>query len=68
MINPPINELLKKVDNKYELCAIVSKRARQLVDGAHPQTEYNSKKPVTIATYEFYEGKINYDRTQSGTK
>lgn len=33
MINPAITDLLKKVDNRYSLVVVTSKRARQLVDG-----------------------------------
>ena len=68
MINPPINELLNKVDNAYELCAVVSKRARQLVEGAHPLTEYISKKSVSIASNELYEGKITIVRSKDDFK
>lgn len=63
MINPPISELMKKVDSRYTLCIVIAKRARQLLDGAHPLTGCNSEKPVTIATNEVYEGKLIYVRT-----
>lgn len=68
MINPTTNELLKKVDSTYTLCNVVSKRARQLVEGAHPLTECNSAKPVSIAAKEVLEGKITYVRNKSVLK
>ena len=68
MINPTTNELLKKVDSAYTLCNVVSKRARQLVEGAHPLTECNSGKPVSIAAKEVCEGKVTYDRIKSVPK
>lgn len=58
MLKPPINELLAMVDSRYSLVIAVSKRARQIVDGERVLIETNSKKPVTIATNEFFQGKI----------
>ena len=34
MINPSVIDLLKKVDDRYSLVILSSKRARQLIDGA----------------------------------
>lgn len=62
MMDPSINELMKKVDCAFTLCTVIGKRARKLVDGAHPLTECNSKKSVSIATNEFNEGKFTYIR------
>jgi DNA-directed RNA polymerase subunit omega len=60
MMNPTMNELLKKVDNSYTLCNLVGKRARQIVDGARPLAGGNPNKYVTVATNEVAEGKITY--------
>ena len=68
MINPPISELMEKVDSRYTLCILVAKRARLLLDRARPLVECNSKKPVTIAAYEVNEGKLAYVRTKSSLK
>ena len=68
MIKPTTNELMKRVDSTYTLCNLVGKRARQLVDGAHPLTECNSAKPVSIAAKEVCEGKISYVRIKSVLK
>ncbi len=65
MIKPTISELMKKVDSTYTLCNVVGKRARQLVDGAHPLTGSKSGKPVSIATNEVSEGKVTYTRIKS---
>ena len=59
MIEPPIGELLEKVDCRYSLAVITAKRARQLVDGAHPRTRHEGK-AVTLASYEIHEGKVTY--------
>lgn len=68
MMNPTLSELMKKVDNTYTLCNLVGKRARQLVDGAHPLAAASSKKPVSIATSEVSEGKIAYVRNIESIK
>ena len=36
LTDPPIEKLLPNTECAYELVALVSKRARQLVDGAQP--------------------------------
>ncbi|RCX19462.1 DNA-directed RNA polymerase subunit omega [Anaerobacterium chartisolvens] len=68
MINPPISELMKKVDSRYTLCVVVGKRARQLLDGAYSLAKCDSEKPVAIAANEVNEGKLIYVRTKSGLK
>ncbi|MDI6602332.1 MAG: DNA-directed RNA polymerase subunit omega [Thermoanaerobacteraceae bacterium] len=68
MLYPAINELLKKVDSRYTLSMAVAKRARQLVEGAPKLVDIDSTRPVTIATYEVYEGKITYERQKYGIK
>lgn len=68
MINPPIADLLTKVDNRYSLVVITSKRARQLIEGEHPLVEIDSTKPVTIAINEIDQGKINFELTKEGIK
>jgi len=68
MINPPIGELMKKVDSRYTLCVVVARRARQLLEGAYSHVKCNSEKPVTIAAHELNEGKLIYVRTKSGLK
>jgi DNA-directed RNA polymerase subunit omega len=68
MIEPSIDELLKKFDSKYTLVVVTAKRAKKLTDGAKRLTEYKSDKAVTIATNEINEDKITYVRTKSGIK
>ena len=45
MINPSVVELLKKVEDRYSLVIVTSKRARQIIDGNQPLTSNSSKKP-----------------------
>lgn len=60
MIDPPINELVKKTGSRYQLVIETAKRARQLVDGAPPLADAESDKEVSIAIEEIYENKLNY--------
>lgn len=64
MINPSIQTLLTKVDSRYTLVVVTSKRARQLVDGAPKLTKCTSDKPVTIAINEIAENNITYVRNK----
>ena len=64
MIDPSVDELLETVDCRYTLVVEVSKRARQLIDGATPlvETDEDYLRPVSVATQEVYEGKVTYER------
>ena len=74
MIEPPIGELLKKVDCRYTLAVMASKRARQLIgsDKTQPLININEDKdlrdakPLSIAFEEFYRGRITYSRYEKG--
>lgn len=69
MINqPPIDVLREKVDSRYALVVAAAKRARQLLDGAHPLVHAESDKPVTVALWEIGEGKLELERTKTGIK
>jgi len=68
MINPSIVELLEVVDNRYSLVTVVSKRARQLIDGQKPLIVTEAIKPVTIATIEVMEGALTYKTVKEGVK
>ena len=58
IVEPPITELLKLVEDRYELVILASKRARQLAEGAEKLVKTNDKSPVTIAAEEILEGKV----------
>ena len=68
MINPSIVELLEVVDNRYSLVTVVSKIARQLIDGQKPLIVTEAIKPVTIATIEVMEGALTYKTVKEGVK
>lgn len=71
IIDPPIDELLTKVDSKYALVIFASKRARQINDyyaDLHEGSMYNNvgplvdssvdDKPLSVAMREINEGKL----------
>ncbi len=60
MIDPPIDELMEKVDNSYTLCVVISKRAKEINNGARLLTECDSNKAVSIAAHEFNEERFTY--------
>lgn len=61
-----IDELISMVDSSYSLVTIVSRRARQIIDGSEVLIDTNTIKPVAIAIEEFYEGSYRpiYDYDQ----
>jgi DNA-directed RNA polymerase subunit omega len=73
LMDPPIEGLLDKVDSKFTLVALASRRARQvnsyynsLGEGlgvvVPPQVASPSGKPLSIAFEEVAEGKATYSR------
>jgi DNA-directed RNA polymerase subunit omega len=81
VIRPEIDELLTKVDSKYTLCILASKRARQINDMIHgvrdqalltmPTSEIaklTSTKPLSLAMEEVASGDVSYERTKDGYK
>lgn len=52
-----IDELIDMVDSSYSLVTIVSRRARQIIDGSDVLIKTSTIKPVAIAIEEFYDGK-----------
>lgn len=75
MINPPIEALLARVDSKFSLVTVASKRARQINQYFNelgtqslgglvpPQVSSVSRKPLSIALEEIVADKIEIHRT-----
>jgi DNA-directed RNA polymerase subunit omega len=61
-----IDEIIDMVDSRYSLVTVVSRRARQIIDGSDVLVRTSTIKPVAIAIEEFYEGKYQpiYDYDQ----
>ena len=64
MIDPPIGELLKKVDCRYTLAVEAAKRAREILGGAAPLIDTKETKPLSIAIEEINRGLITYSRNE----
>lgn len=64
MIDPPIGELLQKVDCRYTLAVEASKRAREIIGGSMPLYETKETKPLSIAIEEINRRLITYSRNE----
>ena len=62
MIDPPIGELLSKVDCRYTLAVEAAKRARQIVNESALLIDTKEVKPLAIAIEEIHRGLITYKR------
>ena len=58
MIKPSLGELLKQVENRYQLVIATAKRARMIGEGGTGLVECKSNKPVSIALNEIAVGKV----------
>ena len=55
-----VEDCLDKVDNRFELVMVSSKRARQLqIGGKDPMVSVDNDKPTVIALREIAEGLVN---------
>lgn len=62
MNEPPIDELVKRTgNNKYKLCVVISKRAKELEKRIPAELEKSEKKAISLAAQEVYEGKVVAD-------
>lgn len=64
MTEPPIGELLEKVDCRYTLAVEASKRAREIIGGALPLIDTKETKPLSIAIEEINRRLITYSRSE----
>lgn len=83
VIKPEIDELISKVDSKYTLCIVASKRARQVNDLNHllqdqallamtaaevAEMRSGNAKPLTLALDEIAKGVVGFERTKDSYK
>jgi DNA-directed RNA polymerase subunit omega len=59
MLNPSVNDLLKKTDNRYSLVIATSKRAREIIQEQSEDEGESENKPLAGAIDEFYHDKYN---------
>ena len=65
-LNPPIEKVIESAGNKYILCSLVSKRAKELLLS---RTEFfkthQRVKPIEYASKEYYEGYFTIAKPQN---
>ena len=63
LLYPAVDLLKTKVDSKYTLAILASKRARDIIDGKPMLTINDTYKPLSVATSEISEDLISYKRS-----
>jgi DNA-directed RNA polymerase subunit omega len=58
MARVTVEDCLDKVDNRFQLVLVATKRARQLARGAQPFVEWENDKPTVVALREISEGYV----------
>ena len=60
-----VEDCLKKVDNRFSLVLVASKRAKQLMKGSAPLIENkDNNKEIVVALREIAAGKVNQDKEE----
>ena len=59
MARVTVEDCLDKVDNRFQLVLVATKRARQLSRGAQPFVEWENDKPTVVALREISEGMVS---------
>jgi DNA-directed RNA polymerase subunit omega len=67
LIYPSLDELIKKVDNRYTLVTAAAKRARKILEEEKSDEEKTSK-PVSSALEEIRAGKFRVEGSKAGIK
>ncbi len=65
MVKPTVSDLLKNVDNRFELVVATAKRARQLSKGDKALVDNEEASTVTLAADEIAAGKVTVAEEQS---
>lgn len=60
LIDPPLERLLPKAENRYVLTMLTAKRARQLTQGANPMVESETPNFVSLAAEEIDQDQVLY--------
>ena len=58
MARVTVSDCLEKVDNRFELVLLASRRARQIMEGAEPSLDIENDKPTVLALREIAAGNI----------
>jgi DNA-directed RNA polymerase subunit omega len=57
-----VEDCVEHVDNRFALCILATKRARQLIAGATPLLQGGRDKPTVLSLREIATGKVKFDR------
>ncbi|GFE58149.1 DNA-directed RNA polymerase subunit omega [Geobacter sp. AOG1] len=63
MARVTVEDCLEKVDNRFLLVMLASKRVKQLYKGAKPLIDNRSNKNVVLALREIAAGKVSFEIT-----
>ena len=63
MARVTVEDCLEKVDNRFSLVLLVSKRAKQLLKGSRPTIDPKNNKFIVSALREVAAGNVNFDKT-----
>jgi len=58
MARVTVEDCLAKLDNRFQLVMVATKRARQLANGAEPHVPWENDKPTVVALREIADGFI----------
>ena len=58
MARVTVEDCLDKVDSRFQLVLVATKRARQLANGAQPLVDWENDKPTIVALREIADGLI----------
>ena len=58
MARVTVEDCLAKLDNRFQLVMVATKRARQLANGAEPHVPWENDKPTVVALREIAEGYV----------
>ena len=58
MARVTVEDCLDKVDNRFQLVLVATKRARQLANGVQPLVPWENDKPTIVALREIAEGLV----------
>lgn len=71
MARVTVEDCLEKVDNRFSLVLLVSKRSKQILKGSNPTVDVKNNKFVVSALREVAAGKVDFDKSlwsESGQK
>lgn len=66
MARVTVEDCLDKIDSRFELIILASKRARHLMlSGQEPKVDWDNDKPTVVALREIAEGKVTYEELRN---